>query len=136
MAKQAGSQDDEPTQQAVEIAKVATQIEGLDLILHGGLPAGRTTLISGGPGSGKSVLGLEFLYRGAISGIPGIFLTFEETRESIHQNALALGWDLPSLGVCRKTSSKATEKSVSVFKMQSGDGILLTHVNRNRITWF
>jgi circadian clock protein KaiC len=78
------------------IRKVATQIEGLDQILHGGFPAGRTTLISGGPGTGKSLLGLEFLYRGAMSGNPGIFLSFEETGESIRQNALTFGWDLAS----------------------------------------
>lgn len=82
---------------AAGIRKVATQIEGLDDILHGGFPAGRATLVSGGPGTGKSVLGLEFLYRGAVSGNPGIFLTFEETGESIRQNALTFGWDLASL---------------------------------------
>jgi circadian clock protein KaiC len=79
------------------VQKVPTQIEGLDIILQGGIPAGRTTLVSGGPGSGKTVLGLEFLYRGTISGKPGIFLTFEETAESIRQNAGAFGWDLASL---------------------------------------
>ena len=57
---------------ATAIPKVATQIEGLDQILHGGFPVGRTTLISGGPGTGKTVLGLEFLYRGAMSGNPGM----------------------------------------------------------------
>jgi circadian clock protein KaiC len=76
------------------IPKIATHIEGLDEILHGGIPAGRTTLLNGGPGTGKSVLGLEFLYRGAMSGNPGIFLTFEETAQSIRQNALTFGWDL------------------------------------------
>ncbi|MEJ2726369.1 MAG: circadian clock protein KaiC [Deltaproteobacteria bacterium] len=79
------------------IPKVATQIEGLDKILQGGFPQGRTTLVSGGPGTGKTVLGLEFLFRGAVSGEPGIFLTFEETGASIRQNALTFGWDLPSL---------------------------------------
>lgn len=83
--------------QATGIQKVATQIEGLDTILHGGFPAGRTTLISGGPGTGKSLLGLEFIYRGAMAEKPGIFLTFEETAETVRQNALTLGWDLASL---------------------------------------
>lgn len=80
-----------------EIRKVATHIDGLDEILYGGFPEGRTTLIGGGPGTGKSVLGLEFLYHGAVSGNPGIFLTFEESGEDIRQNALTLGWDLAPL---------------------------------------
>jgi circadian clock protein KaiC len=47
-----------------ELQKVATCVAGLDDVLNGGIPRGRTTLVSGGPGSGKSVLGMEFLYRG------------------------------------------------------------------------
>jgi archaellum biogenesis ATPase FlaH len=76
--------------------------EGLDEILHGGLPAGRITLIGGGPGTGKTVLGLEFLYRRALSGDPGIFLSFEETAESIRRNMLSFGWDLASLEKAEK----------------------------------
>jgi len=98
MPKQAQKSHTQSNRQATpRIAKVATQIQGLDDILHGGLPEGRTTLLAGGPGTGKSVLGLEFIYRGAMSGNPGIFLTFEETAESMRQNALTFGWDLESL---------------------------------------
>ena len=77
--------------------KVPTHIPGLDDVLHGGLPAGRTSIVSGGPGSGKSVLAMEFLYRGAVAGTPGIFVTFEERAEAVRQNALAMGWDLAAL---------------------------------------
>jgi circadian clock protein KaiC len=79
------------------IPKVPTRITGLDEILEGGLPRGRTTVISGGPGSGKTVLGLEFLCRGAMAGEPGVFVTFEERAEAIRLNALAMGWDLAAL---------------------------------------
>jgi circadian clock protein KaiC len=82
---------------ATGIQKIATQIEGLDDILDGGLPRGRVTLVGGGPGTGKTVLGLEFLYRGARSGQPGIFVSFEESAQNIRHNALSLGWDLPTL---------------------------------------
>ena len=77
--------------------KAITYISGFDEILYGGLPLGRTTLIEGGPGTGKSIVGLEFLYRGALAGEPGIFVAFEERAESIRRNALTLGWDLPAL---------------------------------------
>jgi replicative DNA helicase len=50
------------------LRKIATGVAGLDDILEGGFPAGRTTLISGGPGTGRTMLGLEFLYRSALAG--------------------------------------------------------------------
>src|SRR3989304_6793766 len=80
------------------IPKVPTQIAGLDEVLEGGLPRGRTSLASGGPGSGKTVLGLEFLCRGAMAGEPGVFVTFEERAEAVRTNALSMGWDLAGLG--------------------------------------
>ena len=79
------------------IPKVPTRIVGLDVILEGGLPQGRTTVVSGGPGSGKTVLGLEFLWRGAMAGEPGVFVTFEERAQAIRLNAWAMGWDLAAL---------------------------------------
>jgi len=73
--------------------KTATGIAGLDEILLGGLPAGRTTLVRGGPGTGKTVLALEFIYRGALRGEPGVYVSFEETVATLRQNARALDWD-------------------------------------------
>jgi len=66
----------------------------LDEILEGGVPSGRTTLVRGGPGTGKTVIALEFLYRGALAGDPGIFVSFEESAFTLRQNAQALAWDL------------------------------------------
>jgi circadian clock protein KaiC len=79
------------------ISKILTGIDGLDTILMGGLPEGRTTIFGGGPGTGKTVLGLEFLYRGAHVGEPGIFVTFEESADAVKRNAQAFGWDLQVL---------------------------------------
>ncbi len=79
------------------IPKVPTGIGGLDEVLHGGLAEGRTTLISGGPGTGKTLLSLEILYRGVLAGQPGLFVTFEETADAIRRDARALGWDLDAL---------------------------------------
>src|SRR5256714_4854631 len=74
------------------IPKIPTRIRGLDEVLDGGLPLGRTTLVSGGPGSGKTVLGLEFLCRGATEGVPGVFVTFEERAEAVRKNTLSMGF--------------------------------------------
>ena len=70
------------------IAKVPTQISGLDEVLEGGLPRGRTTLASGGPGSGKTVLGLEFLCSGALAGEPGVFVTLEVRTEAVREKSV------------------------------------------------
>lgn len=79
------------------IPKVSTKIAGLDEILEGGLPQGRTTVVSGGPGSGKTVLALEFLCRGAMAGESGVYVTFEERADAIRLNALSMGWDLAAM---------------------------------------
>jgi circadian clock protein KaiC len=89
-------------QSAVALPKVETHIEGLDTVLHGGLPAGRTTLIWGGPGCGKTLLALECLYRGALAGEPGILVAFEEPVAMVRQNALTLGWDMAPLEAAGK----------------------------------
>ena len=59
-----------------DLPKVSTGIAGLDLILGGGVPAGRVTILSGGPGSGKSTIGLQCLLHGAAIGNPGILPCF------------------------------------------------------------
>jgi len=79
------------------IPKTPTGIQGLDQILKGGVPTGRTTLICGGPGSGKTILALEFLYHGASNGEPGVFLGFEEDADAIRRNAAAMDRDLELL---------------------------------------
>jgi circadian clock protein KaiC len=89
--------NDASRRHAVGLPKVATRIDGLDDILHGGIPVGGTTLVWGGAGCGKSILGLEFLYRGALAGEPGILVVFEERPEAVRQHALTLGWDLTAL---------------------------------------
>jgi circadian clock protein KaiC len=78
--------------------KAATGIAGFDEITGGGLPHGRTTLLVGGPGSGKTVLALQFLSHGAaFCREPGIFVAFEETAKRIETNAESFGWNLPEL---------------------------------------
>jgi circadian clock protein KaiC len=80
------------------LAKMPTGIEGFDEITGGGLPRNRTSLVIGGPGTGKTVFALQALVNGARRwGEPGIFVAFEESSREIIANAATFGWDLPTL---------------------------------------
>ncbi|MDG6256926.1 MAG: circadian clock protein KaiC [Methanomicrobiaceae archaeon] len=80
------------------LAKCPTGIRGLDEITDGGLPAGRPTLVVGGPGCGKTMLAVEFLVRGAtVYDEPGVFVAFEETAGDLAKNVASLGFDLNGL---------------------------------------
>ncbi len=80
------------------LPKCPTGITGFDEITLGGLPAGRSTLVCGGPGCGKTLFGLEFLVRGARDfGEPGVCITFEEEAPELAKNVRSLGFDLVDL---------------------------------------
>lgn len=80
------------------VQKIRTLIEGFDDISHGGLPVGRTTLVSGTSGTGKTLLAVQFLYNGIIYfDDAGVFVTFEESPTDIIKNAYSFGWDLQKL---------------------------------------
>jgi circadian clock protein KaiC len=80
------------------IPKTRTGISGLDQITGGGLPSGRPTLICGQAGSGKTLMGIEFLIRGAVEfDEPGVFMAFEERAEELALNVASLGFDLRAL---------------------------------------
>jgi circadian clock protein KaiC len=82
----------------VDPRKAPSGIPGFDEITRGGLPRGRTTLLLGGPGSGKTVFALQYLINGARNyGEPGILVAFEETSERITTNAESFNWNLAQL---------------------------------------
>jgi circadian clock protein KaiC len=80
------------------VLKAPTGIAGLDEVTDGGLPRSRTTLVCGGPGCGKTLMGVQFLVRGALDfGEPGVLVAFEESATELAQNVVSLGWDLADL---------------------------------------
>ena len=86
------------TRELVTLEKTITGIPGLDDITAGGLPKGRTTIVCGGPGCGKTMLGIEFLVRGALQfDEPGVLMAFEETPQDIARNVASLGFDIEDL---------------------------------------
>jgi circadian clock protein KaiC len=81
-----------------DLPKIATGIQGFDELSHGGLPRNRTSLLAGGPGSGKTVFALQSLVNAAQRrDEPGIFVAFEERPQQIIANAAGFKWDLPAL---------------------------------------
>ncbi len=85
------------------LPKCPTGIQGLDEITGGGLPQGRPTLVCGSAGCGKTLLGMEFLVRGATEfDEAGVFMAFEETAEELTQNVRSLGFDLDDLARRKK----------------------------------
>src|ERR1700723_1591756 len=80
------------------LRKAPTGIAGFDEITGGGLPRGRTTLLAGAPGSGKTIFALQFLVHGArCCKEPGIFVAFEENPKRIVANFETFGWKLAGL---------------------------------------
>lgn len=71
------------------VERMKTGIKGLDKMLKGGIPFSNSVLLAGGPGTGKTSLAMEFLYRGAKDGERGLFLSLEEKPERIVANACA-----------------------------------------------
>ena len=88
------------TSSSHKLEKCPTGIKGFDEVTEGGLPKNRTTLISGSTGSGKTLLGLDFLIKGATSyKEPGIFVSFEETEEELYKDVASLNLDLKKLEI-------------------------------------
>ncbi|RLF86604.1 KaiC domain-containing protein [Thermococci archaeon] len=76
------------------IKKVETGIPGMDEILHGGIPERNVVLLSGGPGTGKTIFSQQFLWNGLQMGEPGIYVALEEHPVQVRQNMAQFGWDV------------------------------------------
>jgi circadian clock protein KaiC len=77
--------------------RIPTGIHGLDETIQGGFIPNTLNLVSGGAGTGKTLFGLQFIHFGALLGEPGIFVTFEEKREELIEDAKIFGWDFLAL---------------------------------------
>ncbi|NJE85529.1 KaiC domain-containing protein [Thermococcus sp. CX2] len=74
--------------------RVKTGIPGMDGVLHGGIPERNVVLLSGGPGTGKSIFSQQFLWNGLQNGEPGIYVALEEHPVQVRQNMANFGWDV------------------------------------------
>lgn len=80
------------------MSKTPTGIQGFDDLIGGGFPKGRTILISGTPGTGKTIYALQYIYNGATQfGDKGLYVTFEENAANLKRQARMFGWDFDTL---------------------------------------
>jgi circadian clock protein KaiC len=105
---------------------IKTGIKGLDDLLLGGIPRGNLILLQGTPGTGKTTLGLEFIYRGITEfDEPGIIVLFEISPDKLVRDAAALGWDLRELEQQGRLKIVFTTRQVFGQEIQQADSLLL-----------
>jgi len=107
--------------------RVKTGIVELDEMLRGGFMPGDAVMVAGSAGSGKTTLGLQYLFNGVKLGEPGIYVTFEELPDQIYRDANNFGWDLRKMEEEGKFRVICTSPSLM---LESGDGSLLEDVFR------
>jgi circadian clock protein KaiC len=95
----------------------ATGIDGLDLILLGGLPRRRVYLVQGDPGVGKTTLGLQFLLEGKQQGEKGLYITLSESANELNAVAKSHGWDLDGIDIFEQLIGEGAlrEEETTVF---------------------
>jgi circadian clock protein KaiC len=110
-----------------DVSLIKTGIQGLDELFLGGILRRNIILVEGAPGTGKTTLGMEFIYRGITEfNEPGMILSFEITPDKLIRNAAALGWDLPALEEQQKLKIISTTREVFNRELQEPDSLLLS----------
>jgi circadian clock protein KaiC len=105
---------------------VRTGIGGLDDIMAGGLLRGSVVLVEGNAGTGKTTMGVEFIYRGAAEfGEPGLIVLFEVSPDKLVRDAALFGWDLPDLERQGRLKIVFTTRQVFHQEIQQADSLLL-----------
>jgi circadian clock protein KaiC len=105
--------------------RVKTGIEGLDEMLYGGFLPRTANLVEGAPGTGKTTLGMQFIYNGIVEyNEPGIILTFEEFPQQYYRDAESFGWDFRELEREGKLKIVMTSPEVTKIEIERVGGII------------
>jgi circadian clock protein KaiC len=110
--------------------RVKTGIPELDEMLHGGFLPQTANLVEGAPGTGKTTLGMQFIYNGiAQYDEPGLILTFEEFPQQYYRDAASFGWDFRQLESAGKLKVMMTSPEISRLDLETVGGMIETVAN-------
>lgn len=110
----------QPRLKEIAQTRLLTGIAGLDEMFGGGIQEGTISLVAGGAGTGKTLVGLHFITEGAQKGEPGLYVTFQETPVHLRTIAKPFGWDLEALenkGMLKILYTSPVEMSVDQHAM-------------------
>lgn len=111
--------------------RVKTGITGLDEMMGGGFLRGTANLIEGAPGTGKTTLGMQFIYNGIVqANEPGLIITFEEFPQQYYHDAATFGWDFLDLEKKGLLKVVMTSPEVSRLDVESVGGMIEAYVNQ------
>ena len=109
-----------------EESLIKTGVKGLDSILLGGIPRSNVILLQGVTGSGKTLMGLEFIYRGIVHyNEPGLIVVFETNPDKLIRDAAEFGWNLDELQQQKKLQIIFTSPQVFDQEVRSPNSLLL-----------
>jgi circadian clock protein KaiC len=110
--------------------RVKTGIKGLDEMLGGGFPRHAANLVEGAPGTGKSTLGMQYIYNGITQyNEPGLILSFEEFPQQYYADAAKFGWDFPALEQAGKLKVILSSPEVSQIDLEKVGGMVEVAAN-------
>ncbi len=111
--------------------RVKTGISGLDEMLGGGFLRETANLVEGAPGTGKSTLGMQFIYNGIVQeNEPGLIITFEEFPRQYYHDAATFGWDFEDLEKKGLLKIIMTSPEVSRLDIESVGGMIESYINQ------
>jgi circadian clock protein KaiC len=115
----------------MDIDRVKTGIIGLDEMMGGGFLRGTANLVEGAPGTGKTTLGMQFIYNGIVqANEPGLIITFEEFPQQYYHDGASFGWDFLDLEKKGLLKVVMTSPEVSRLDIESVGGMIETYINQ------
>jgi circadian clock protein KaiC len=109
-------------------------IKGLDDMIQGGLLPGSASLIEGAPGTGKTTMGVQFIYNGIVDyDEPGLIITFEEFPQQYYHDALQFGWDLKKLEAKGQLKIVFSDPETTLKEFENIDGTFIAIIEKMKI---